>query len=71
MSSLHTIGGWGNDLGQAFANIGQGVSNIINPYQKQEAELRSRIAANPKVLQELIDQEAQNPGSVARLYGLS
>lgn len=69
MSSLPTIGEWGNDLGQAFANIGQGVSNIINPYQKQEAELRSRIAANPKVLQELIDQETQNPGSVARLYG--
>lgn len=69
MAGIPQIGNWGADLGNAFANIGAGMSKIVNPHQEIQMELQKRIAANPKIVQELFDQEIANPGSISSIYG--
>lgn len=69
MTGLPQIGNWGADVGNAFANLGQGLSKIRNPHQEIQMELKKRIAANPEIAQQLFDQEIANPGSISAMYG--
>src|SRR5882762_10710586 len=56
---------YGEQLAEAFKNLGGGLAQIINPHGKQKEAFRQAVAQNPKILQDLRDMaEIQGPASV-------
>jgi hypothetical protein len=47
---------------EALNQLGEGISHLINPNYKFQQAMRARIATDPKLAQELADQEYANPG---------
>lgn len=68
-SSIPMLQGWWDQIQPGVNSVAGGIQDIINPNLKFQELLKQQIAQNPEIGQKLIDLEAQNPGSVAKIFG--
>lgn len=67
MTAPIDLRGSGRDFAQALASLGAGVSNIINPNQERQRQLKEAILADPSLAAKLAEQERNNPGFLSDL----
>lgn len=69
MAEIPMLKGWADEIGPGLKSLGDSLVHVINPNFAVQQELKQRIAADPTLLQKLIDQETLNPGSVSKVFG--
>lgn len=69
MAEIPMLKGWADEIGPGLKSLGDSLVHVVNPNFAVQQELKQRIAADPTLLQKLIDQETLNPGSVSKVFG--
>ncbi len=61
--------GWHDFLKGPLDDIAQGIGGMINPNFAIQQSLKKKLAEDQEFRQKLIDAEAQNPGTIQRMFG--
>ena len=59
--------GWGAQLGQSLASLGDSISHIIHPNQDLSRAVKQKIALDPKFAADIIDMNYLYPGSLEKV----
>lgn len=67
--SVPIVPGWGDVVNQFAQQAGPAIASLIQPYKQTELQLKDLISKNPELAQRFADEEFNNPGSLAPLFG--